>query len=454
MTQIKRIICAFLSVCVVATPLCAGVLSVGAEDIGTIQQKLEDLDKQKKEYQAILDKTASDIAEKEKYNEALVNKINVLDEKIILTRDAIAEENKKIKEIQKDIDKADAAVDAQMGALCKRLRAIYMAGSASNLEIILGAKDFSDMLDKMTLVKTLTKYDKELIDKVNAKLDIVNTKKKELEDKKSELEEQENSLNEDIAELNKLLAENRDALSDLELASQQANDKLGIISAEQSSFEEQSRLYFEQQAEQARQRASQSDSRNQSSTTKPAEKKQDNDDNDNNDDDNGYTEPAENNDDDPDDNNNSYYDDDTPPSSLSYVWPTPGCYTLTSVFGEPRSGYGHGAIDIGAPMYSKVVAAADGVVSYSYNGCIHNWGKEGSCGCGGGYGNYVTIDHGNGRMTLYGHLSTVNVSSGESVSAGDVIGYSGSTGWSSGPHLHYETLYYGVKYDPMTEYSY
>ena len=62
------------------------------------------------------------------------------------------------------------------------------------------------------------------------------------------------------------------------------------------------------------------------------------------------------------------------------------------------------------------------------------------------------IDHGDGKMTVYAHLSSVLVEPGQQVRRGQVIGFVGSTGRSTGPHLHFETRYFGVKYNPMTEY--
>ncbi|MCH5304192.1 MAG: peptidoglycan DD-metalloendopeptidase family protein, partial [Ruminococcus sp.] len=136
-----------------------------------------------------------------------------------------------------------------------------------------------------------------------------------------------------------------------------------------------------------------------------------------------------------------------------FAWPVPGYYYLISSFNEDR-GYSHKGIDItgGGIMGATVVAAYGGTVIASNNSCSHNWGKSGSCGCGGGYGNYVLIDHGNGKQTLYGHLSSASVSTGKSVSKGQTIGYVGSTGWSTGAHLHYECRLNGSVYNPMSEY--
>lgn len=145
-------------------------------------------------------------------------------------------------------------------------------------------------------------------------------------------------------------------------------------------------------------------------------------------------------------------------NSKGWVWPTPGYgkSSITSWFGEARSYESHNAIDIGIPCGSKVLAAKAGTVSDCYNGCSHNYGKSSYMwdNCGGtGFGNYVYIDHGNGYVTKYGHLQKVLVSKGAKVKAGQQIGESGTTGWSTGPHLHFQLEINGVKSDPLKFYS-
>lgn len=134
-------------------------------------------------------------------------------------------------------------------------------------------------------------------------------------------------------------------------------------------------------------------------------------------------------------------------SGVSLQWPT-WCHTITSPFGyRVHPIYGntrfHSGIDIGAGFGDTIMAAASGTVIYVETPVPgQNWG-------GSGYGNYFIIDHGNGVSTLYAHCSNVYVSNGQQVSAGEAVGTVGSTGGSTGSHLHFEVRINGNRVDPL-----
>lgn len=121
----------------------------------------------------------------------------------------------------------------------------------------------------------------------------------------------------------------------------------------------------------------------------------------------------------------------------TWRWPTPGYGNVTSKFGwRSWSNSYHKGIDIGAPLGANIIASNGGkVVTSSYDA--------------NGYGNYVIIDHGGGYLTVYGHMSKKYVSVGDMVSQGTVIGLCGSTGRSSGPHLHFEIRINGNAVNPL-----
>jgi hypothetical protein len=116
------------------------------------------------------------------------------------------------------------------------------------------------------------------------------------------------------------------------------------------------------------------------------------------------------------------------PTTSGLIWPIHG--SVGQEFGHN----GHPGIDIDAPYGTPIHAAGNGIVV--------------SAGWDGGYGNFVLIDHGNGLVTGYGHQSRIAVTRGQTVTQGEVIGYEGSTGYSTGPHVHFEVRINNVPHNP------
>lgn len=129
---------------------------------------------------------------------------------------------------------------------------------------------------------------------------------------------------------------------------------------------------------------------------------------------------------------------------------SPSSTSISSYFGprsDPFTGKtaGHGALDIPATRgVANVIASDGGTITSVFTGCV-----EGNKSCGGGYGNHVVLDHGNGVSTLYAHMDSVKVANGDVVKKGQVLGKVGSTGRSTGPHLHFEVRDHGTKVDPL-----
>ena len=123
-----------------------------------------------------------------------------------------------------------------------------------------------------------------------------------------------------------------------------------------------------------------------------------------------------------------------------FTYPTPGYYNITSPYGwriHPilKTRRMHTGVDFGAPYGAEMAAADDGTVIYT--------------GWYGAYGKVVIIDHGSNISTMYGHMSSISVSEGQNVKAGQKVGEVGSTGWSTGPHAHFEVRINGEPVNPM-----
>ena len=123
--------------------------------------------------------------------------------------------------------------------------------------------------------------------------------------------------------------------------------------------------------------------------------------------------------------------------SRDWKWPVPASNSISSCYLDGRAHY---ALDIPAGQGSSIYASYPGTVIATYTGCSHNYGKNSSCGCGGGLGNYVYIKHtyqGTNYVSRYGHMTAVKVSVGASVTKDTIIGTVGTTGYSTGNHLDF-----------------
>ncbi|MFR6023998.1 MAG: murein hydrolase activator EnvC family protein [Oscillospiraceae bacterium] len=132
-------------------------------------------------------------------------------------------------------------------------------------------------------------------------------------------------------------------------------------------------------------------------------------------------------------------------STGTYIWPLPGYrpgsaygWRIHPIWGDRRF---HAGEDIGAPSGTSILAADSGIATVIPDN-------------GNGYGNYIIINHGGGRTTLYAHMSGFAVSNGATVTQGQTIGYVGSTGNSTGPHLHFEVRVNGATTDPKSYFSF
>lgn len=322
-----------------------------------------------------------------------------LDEKNALTLQQIMNLNEQIDLHQELIDQktvevedAQKVADEQLERFKVRIRNMEENGKYSYIEVLFGASSIGEFLSLIDDIGDIMKSDKELEDAYLKSVADLNAVKAEYEAAQKELKDKK-------AELEKLSAQ---LLKDIDEAA-------AVISALQSDINTNAAALAELAAQD---KALQNEIN--------AKIKELND----------QQKPKPN---------------PTPSGSgkLS-VWPSYTTY-ITSVQGNrvhPVTGqYGtHGGTDIGASYGSAIYASGSGTVVTAYNDSGYN----------GGYGNYVIIDHGGGIQTLYAHMSVCSVSVGQSVSAGQVIGYVGTTGRVTGAHLHFEVWANGARQDPQS----
>ena len=335
--------------------------------------------------------------------EAISSQLDVLNSQLSVLNADIADYDreisaldKKIADAQSKIDKIDADIAATQEKISERLRATYMAGSSSWIEILLESDSISSLLLRIQLLARVTENDNKLISKLEKQIEELNAAKAELDKDKKALEEKRSLLVEKKSELdskNKTLSSKQSAY----------NANYRQISALMTSLDKSSAEYQQELQRQYRKRAAFERQIDQLVS--------------------GGSQGGD----------NDYYDNG------EMLWPVPYKNSYIS------AGYGyydpegdgtytmHPAIDI--------VVRENGVnVSYGKNIIAAQSGKVLVRGYSDVGGNYITIDHGDGYRTYYGHCSKIIASAGQYVEKGEVIAYIGNTGYVTGPHVHFQVM--------------
>ena len=377
-------------------------------DVKKIEQSKTELKSKKAELNKKLSEASNKVREDAKEMKSTQDKISSCQQEIDACNRYINFYDNEILKMESQIETINEDIDQKKTKLKKCLKSIYMAGDTSTLDIVLGAKDFNDFLDKADVVRSVSTTIQKLIDGLNDDIDSINQKKEEISSHKKEQEKLKTTLESSRANLEVLYRQNEQELSKSQSEEKAAKQAIDENDAESRAIDEQIRRYYEEERRRIRE---QEEARRKAL----AQKNQTN-------------------------NNNQPVAPITPVAKGKYVWPAPGYSKITTVFGECNDGvhtHPHGGIDIaGSGVYgANVVAANSGRVILAHNG-------------NSGYGNYIIIDHGNNICTLYGHLSCISVLTGQTVTAGQKIGNVGSTGKSTGPHLHFEVRKDGQKINP------
>lgn len=409
------------------------------------EKQIEEYQQKQEEFDQKIADTEDDIKKEEENQAAIESQIETVQATIYEYSKMIGEIKKSLDKVQANIDKLNEQIDETQKTINQkqteietdianfktRLRAMYVAGDDSYISILLGSKDFYDALMKAELVKRVAAHDDQAIDNLVEKKNELEEAKKALETKKTEVEKQKAELESQKKSYSEKKAEQQTQMDKLSVLVAQSKAHLEALEADRLAHEAQREAYAEREEEaqamwnklyaeaEARRKAAEEEARRLAAMDKN----------------NNY-----------DTSNDTDY---TTGTSGNFIWPVPGHYVITYGVGMRWGAY-HAGIDIsdGGIGGDQIVASDAGTVVVAENYCPHDWGKNSSCGCGGGYGRYCIVDHGNGYMTLYGHMTNCIVTAGQTVEQGETLGYVGSTGFSTGNHLHFEVRQNGVAMNP------
>lgn len=433
------------------------------QKISSAKEKLSDLEKKQSELDDKISSTKDDINKEEENQKAIQEQIETVQETILTLEDSIADLETDIAGLEEDIAKSEikiknkkAEIEEGVVDFKQRLRAMYVAGNSSYSDILIGATDFYDMLMKIELVKRVADHDNTMIDglvelkgEYEAQEAQLEANKTELETNKADLEEQKTYHQEQKDKLDDLYAQSQAVIDQLEADKEAYEQNKEQINKEHEEFEAQiQKLYQEQEAIKKKEEEERKKKEEEERKRREEEERKRQQQNNNNN--NGNSQPSNGNGNTSNSGQSSTNNGDYNYTDKSqFTWPVPGYYHISYGVGWRWGAY-HAGIDIWSPGIrgAKICAAAEGTVILVSNTCTHDYGKNGSCGCGGGYGNYCIIDHGNGYWTLYGHSQYMSVKQGQHVNKGDVLGIIGSTGYSTGDHLHFEVRLNGVAQNP------
>ena len=361
--------------------------------INQLQQKQSQLKKQQEATAAKLKQLKADKAKQQEYKSTLDTQVQTVQSQIDTLNDQVAALDADIKEKESQIAEKQKSIDANIEQLKQRVRAIYLLGESSQLEMILGAQDVTDFLDKTELVRSISQHDQQVIQTLKTDMASIKTQKEQIEQNRQSVAQAKKELDTKNSELSGLLAESSRVLTEISANVVSTNSENNRLAAERKKVDaEVDQWYKEYYAS-----IKDNNKDNQASG--------------------GYV------------------------SKGQFAWPLPGYTKITAYWGDNR---GHKGIDIaGSGVYGKPIVAAD-------NGKVILAVQS---GWGGGYGLCAYIVHGGGYSTRYGHMSKIIVKTGDVVKKGQTIGYVGSTGDSTGPHLHFEIRVNGVAQNPMKWFS-
>ena len=366
-----------------------------------IQEQIDELERQNAAMQAEIDALRTqydsrydDMAAMVAQKDLIDQEMTLLNEKIEATNTQIRAYGQLIADTQEELEVAQLELDALSQAHRERIRAMEEGGALSYWQVIFKANSFTDLLDRLNMVAEINAADRRRIEQMRIAADIVNATKMNLDEEKAALEQTRLELSADEAILEERRAESDALLIELE----KKVDEFELLLAQSEALQDELMLEI------AAKERDLEDAKYDEYLAKLALQGQ------------------------------------NPPSSASWVTPVSGA-KLTSPFGmrfHPVLKYErmHTGIDLACAQGTPIYATRAGTVTKTAYQA-------------GGAGNYVSINHLDGFASIYMHMTHYVVTQGQTVSQGQLIGYVGSTGVSTGPHLHFGISYAGTYVNPL-----
>ena len=388
-------------------------LLIGCLGVPTQASTLSDAKNSKKELEDNKSKAESQVSklqQKQKKLEASIKKLDkkmsVLDTRLNKLTNQLEDKRTALANTKEELVQAKEDEKNQYTAMKKRLKYMYESGDTNYLDILFQAKSIGDLLNRTEYVAEIAEYDNTMLDRLETARKKIATTEKRQEQEVKEVKELKSEVQQQRKEVKALVADKKSQIKEYEAS---IKKKKSLISAYEKQIDQQEKKII-QLEEEARKKAEEEAKAKQESNTASSS-----------------------------DTSTSSSSSSSNSSGSGFTWPAPSSHTITSPYGyrtHPILGTKkfHSGIDIVSSYGSSIVAADSGtVIAASYNSSM---------------GNYVMIDHGGGITTVYMHASSLLVSSGQKVSKGQQIARVGSTGRSTGPHLHFSVMKNGSYVSP------